>query len=161
MAVLAWHLSPEHWRAGLSRRLCSLMCILSCPRKIHISGQASVILLLLLLLLGHKEALHLLLKVEFYSTAPLLSLSLYHVLARPDSTQCSSSLFWPELLILLTFAQRQTASTESETLLNTCLSLFLSLLRGWTQGVTLPSSALSLGACAWHPCVTPVLSERE
>lgn len=61
-------------------------------------------------------------------------------------TQCSSPLLCPQLFIPFTSAQGQIASTESETDLNTCLMLFLSLLRGRTQGVTLPSSA----------CITPL-----
>lgn len=46
MPVLTWQLLLEHWHAGLSRQLSSLICILSWPRKIHILGQASVIFLL-------------------------------------------------------------------------------------------------------------------
>lgn len=61
-------------------------------------------------------------------------------------TQGTSSLFCPELFTPLTSAQGQKASTESETDLNTCLMLSLSLIRGCTQGVALLSSA----------CVTPM-----
>lgn len=148
----------EPWHAALSRQLPSLLCTPSSPRKIHIPGQASVILLLLLLLVGCKKALPLLLKAEFNSVtlAPLLSLFLCCLLAKPVSAQHSSSLFCPELFILLAAAQGQIPSAEFETPLNTHFMLFLSLLRRWTQGVTPPSPVPSHSVCQWRSRDTPV-----
>lgn len=69
----------------------------------------------------------------------------------------AAHLFAVQSSISLASAWGQIASTEFETPLNTCLMLSLSLLRGWIQGLTLPSSAPSLDVSPWRSYDAPLL----